>query len=565
MTEYSIPVWIPEGKDRVYIKSPFALKDAVKSVPGSSWDKPSKCWTIPASPAACADLFQRLDGQPMRCDRAVMALLEQAVAETEAAVHKTAGDSALAEIPGLLPAWLHQKRAYHFAFSRRGTMLAMDMGTGKSRTTVSLLDGWELDFAVIVCPAKVCGVWPKQFAIHSSRDWNVIAPPTSAPVARRVGLIRKAMVTGGKRPTAIVVNYESSWRPVMKELLLDVIGKGALVIDESHRIKSPSGVSSKFVGKNLAPKAKRVLALTGTPMPHSPMDVFAQYRAVDPGIFGSTFSAFRSRYAVMGGFEGKQIIGYQREAEFAARFGSASFVVKKEEAGLDLPDVVHTERRVRLEARSMTAYRTVEEDFVLGVGDGTVTTQNALTKLLRLQQITSGYVKDDDGEEHQIGDEKIKELGDLLEDLPVQEPVVIFARFKHDIAAIRALCESTGRRVGEVSGSVKEGSADYGLTTDSTMREDIDVIVLQLQSGGVGIDLTRAAYAIYYSLDFSLGNYEQSLARLDRPGQKRSVTYVHLIADDTKDDVVYEALQSRKDVVEAVITASRQESMDLAA
>lgn len=554
-----IPAWVPADKpDRIYLRTPWELKDVVKALPGSRWDPQAKCWHIPASPAAALEMYERLMGHTLKADPTVLQLLREAIGEQDAMRHKDADDEALPEIPGRLPGWLHQKRAYHFAANRRATMLAMDMGTGKSRVTISLLDGWDAQVAVILCPVSVVGVWPNQFATHSERPWHVIVPPGKATVAKRVQFVNKqlAAARAAGKPVAVIVNYEASWRDPMKDLLTGLVPGGVLVLDESHRVKSPSGKASRTASA-IAKKAGRVLALTGTPMPHSPMDLYAQARALDEGIFGTSFVKFRARYAVMGGFEGRQILGYQNTEELTRKMAAFSFVVKKSEAGLDLPDVLHVQRHFELESKAARAYATLDGDFILGVGEGTVNPQNALTKLLRLQQVTSGFVRDDEGVDHEVGDEKIRVLRDVLEDIPPQEPKIIFARFKADIVRIRALCDELKLRSGEVSGDVKKGHAEYGLNEHSQMRDDLDVVVLQLQSGGVGIDLTRSAYGIYYSLDFNLGNYEQSLARQDRPGQKQKVTYIHLIARGTKDEVVYEALSQRKNVVEAVIEASR--------
>lgn len=562
--------------DRVYIQSPYSMKDTMASLPGG---RPKKVdgvwfWHYPATPGAARAIIETLGEHRLDLDWQVQALADEARREDDAMKHKDALE--LPEIPGRMPAWLHQKRAYHWALARRGSMLGMDMGTGKSRTAISLLDGWGSDSVILLCPRSVMGVWPKQFRLHSENDWDVIVPPGNATVAKRTAFIVReyAKTRMRKRRACIVVNYEASWREPMKSTLLKMLLIDApgtdLILDESHRVKAPGGTASKTCGL-FGQHAGHVLELTGTPMPHSPMDVYGQFRAMDPGIFGTNYSRFRLRYAVMGGWEGKVVVGYQNQEEFARKFGSACFVVKKSEAGLDLPAVVHVDRTFELAARSRKAYTTLEHDFILGVEGGTVTTANALVKLLRLQQVTSGYVRDDDGVDQHIGDEKIAELDDVLQDIGEREPVVIFARFKHDIRKIAELCRGQGRRVGIVDGEHKLPTpgrgetmaqalerSGYGLTEDSVMRDDIDVCVLQLQSGGVGIDLTRSALAIYYSLDFSLGNYDQTLARLDRPGQKRSVTYIHLIAQSTKDEVVYQALQERRDVVEATIAASRK-------
>src|SRR3954451_21406334 len=147
---------------------------------------------------------------------------------------------------------------------------------------------------------------------------------------------------------------------LLKLLLVDHPGTD-LILDESHRVKAPGGTASKNCAL-LGQHAGHVLELTGTPMPHSPLDVYGQFRAMDPGIFGTNFSRFRLRYAVMGGWEGKVVVGYQNQEEFARKFGSACFVVKKTEAGLDLPDVVHVDRTFELQARSRKAYTTLEHD-----------------------------------------------------------------------------------------------------------------------------------------------------------------------------------------------------------
>ncbi len=594
-----LPLWLESkaGEARVYVRTPFSLKDEVRAVPGSRWDPKAQyqledrpgCWHVPATPTAAAALVAALTGQELDIDAGVQDLLVAAAKERRAMVHKTA--DSLPEIPGLLPAWLHQKRAFHWAKGRRASLLAMDMGTGKSRVAISLLDEWKSELVVLQCPRSVMSVWPNQFATHSKRNWLVAVPPQNATVLKRTGWLVRQVETArlSRRPVCVVCNYEAAPMSPMSDLLLALAEQGAdLILDESHRIKAPGGKQSVFCGK-LAAKARHtagdsplghVLLLTGTPMPHSPLDLYGQFRAADPGVFGTSFNRFRNRYAVMGGFEGRQVIGYQMEEELAEKLGANSFVVRKDEAGLGLPPVVHNERFFELGGKALKAYKTLENDFILGVGNSSVTAANALTKLLRLQQVTSGYVRDDEGVDHEVGDEKLRVLRDILEDLPDDEPKVVFARFKHDLARIKALSMELGLRYGEVSGATKPPSdtevrrhgydeaaarCGYGLNQHSQMRKDIDIICLQLQAGGVGIDLTRACYCVYYSLDFSLGNYDQTLARVDRPGQTRPVSYFHLIATGTKDEVVYKALAERREVVDAVIESSRENLGEIAA
>jgi SNF2 family DNA or RNA helicase len=178
-------------------------------------------------------------------------------------------------------------------------------------------------------------------------------------------------------------------------------------------------------------------------------------------------------------------------------------------------------------------------------------------QLLRLQQICGGYVRfDDEATARQISDgnpAKAQRLADMMEDSPSAEPFVIFCRFSSDIAAVKAAANAVGRSVSELSGA-RNQLAEW-------QAGDTDVLVAQIQSGGIGIDLTRAAYGVFYSLGYSLAEYEQAVARLHRPGQERRTTIYHLTATAngraTVDGRVYEALRERKEVVNAIIDGYR--------
>ncbi|MFA5378725.1 MAG: helicase-related protein, partial [Dehalococcoidia bacterium] len=110
---------------------------------------------------------------------------------------------------------------------------------------------------------------------------------------------------------------------------------------------------------------------------------------------------------------------------------------------------------------------------------------------------------------------------------------------------IKAAVEESGRTYAELSGR--------GNDLQAWQEGKFDVIGVQIQAGGVGISLVRARYCVYYSMGYSLGDYEQSLARVHRPGQKQNVTYIHLVATGTVDEKVYKALQKRKQVIEDLL------------
>ena len=244
----------------------------------------------------------------------------------------------------------------------------------------------------------------------------------------------------------------------------------------------------------------------------------------------------------MGGYGGYEVTGYQNEQELRDKIRFMTYEVSADV--LDLPEATHTYRECDLGAEGMKAYKGLANDFYTKVDSGEVTASNALVKLLRLRQLTGGILNLDDGTPERIDTAKTRLLADTLEDLG-NEPTVVFCQFSEDIAAVHEVGKKMGRKVLELSGRVKENF--------EFQAGEGDILAVQIQAGGVGIDLTRARYCIYYSVGFNLGEYQQSLARVHRPGQERPVTYIHLIARGTVDQQVHNALQRRESVIEAVL------------
>ena len=210
---------------------------------------------------------------------------------------------------------------------------------------------------------------------------------------------------------------------------------------------------------------------------------------------------------------------------------------------LDLPPLLTVTRMCELGPKARKLYRTLEQDFIVYLEEGRITAVNTLARLLRLQQVTSGYGRTEDGRDVEVDTTKAKLLADLLEDMG-KEPVVVFARFKHDLEVVHRVARRLELPSFEISGERKELSL---------WNEGGGVLAVQIQSGGLGIDLTKARYAIYYSLGFSLGDYLQSRARLHRQGQERPVEIIHLVAAHTVDEKVLAALAAREQVVESIL------------
>lgn len=483
--------------------------------------------------------------------------------------------------------WAHQLRGYHFA-KRRGFRagLAMGMGTGKSKVAIDAATNEGCGRVLVLCPPSVLGVWRGQFRQHNPAAEVLILDdrfPTAAKKQEAAARFYEAskFAQNRGRMFAVVSNYESAIRPQFAKW--STSNPWDMVIcDEVHRAKDSEGVTGKYVNR-LRPMATRRLGLSGTFMPHSPADMFSPFRFVDPSVFGDSFYRWKKRYAICGFFG--EFLGWRHKEELRKKYHSVAIVIGSDV--LDLPPSTHLEREFELPPESLRVYRELWEEFVTETASGVVTVDNALVKLLRAQQITSGFVPLDietdldspptDSPKQRfevLNDAKEKLLAELLDDANDDEPVVVFCRYRYDLDAVARVCErieyerndvrlgnvekrakliESGAwrpfKCGEVSGRRKD------LTNEAKLPTGFSVFAVQEQSGGVGVDFTRASIAVLYSIGFSLGNYEQMLARLVRPGQTRPVRFYHLIARSTVDRRIRKALKDRKRVVDSISEA----------
>lgn len=308
--------------------------------------------------------------------------------------------------------------------------------------------------------------------------------------------------------------------------------------------------------------ARRRLALTGTPMPHQPLDVWSQFRFINPYHLERTFGEFKMRYAIMGGYFDKQIVEWRDLDDLERRFRQLAFRVSNDV--LDLPPEMDEVRTSVMSERGQKLYAQMERDMIAWVSESSfVTAANAMVKLLRLQQMTSGWAPDESGTLKAIDAEKERLLKDVLDDL--REPVVVFCRFKSDLEAVHRASECAGLESAELSGDRDElahwQGREPGFGLAPIKREggriptgDIpDVLAVQIQAGGVGVDLTRARVAVFYSIGFSLADYLQARARIRRPPQARPCLFIHLQIRDSVDEYVLRAVEARGDLVDSVL------------
>jgi hypothetical protein len=317
----------------IVLQAPLAALLLCGKIPGGRWDTRRRAWIYPATPRHARILGVSIPN--LQPSAAFCALAGVPAAATEV----NAPPPATKVIDTILPPglstrpWRHQVTAYnfcrdHIAEGMGGLLLAMGMGTGKSLVACMLALGLDAKRILIACPLRVVPVWLTQFDRHVSAPAVVVGLDEDAgSVADKRAAAEEKMRLADARdvPFICAFNYDSAWR----EPFADWAEKqnwDLVIADEAHRIKAPGGKASLFF-KRLRPRAKVRIALTGTPLPHGPMDIYAVFRFLDATIFGPSFSAFRQKYAVMGGFQLKQITGFQKLDELEKLMSRITFRV----------------------------------------------------------------------------------------------------------------------------------------------------------------------------------------------------------------------------------------------
>ena len=436
----------------------------------------------------------------------------------------------------------HQRKAFYMSRDKKSFALLMEQGTGKTKVIIDnaayLYGKGEITALIVIAPNGVHRNWiNSEIPIHMPK-WCL-----HKSVFYTAGMNKKRTeeynsVIGASDCLKIFsfnVEAFTSIKAIefMQKALLS--NKVMLVVDESSRIKRPGAKRTKIITK-FGKQAEYLRIMTGTPVTKGPEDVYSQFKFLDHKISGrSKQSFFRTL-----------IISYQNIDELTRNIEGHSFRVLKKDC-LDLPDKIYQRHYVEMSAKQIKIYKNMKESFVAELEGQVVNAPEAITRLLRLQQITCGWFPTENGVEPiENKNLRLEALKEILGD--INSKVIIWARFKADLKAIEAaLGDLAVSYHGEVSNDDRE-AAVYRFQNDDSIRYFIG----QPQSGGIGLTLTAADYVVYYSNSFDLEIRMQSEDRCHRIGTKNNVTYIDIEARKTIDSKIIKALREKKSLADII-------------
>ena len=459
--------------------------------------------------------------------------------------------------------YAHQMTALEKSWNRETYAYFMEMGTGKTKVLIDnaamLYDKGKIDGVLIVAPKGVVKTWHEQeIPTHLPNHIENVSVLWQSNITKKQKEKLDSLFEPEELLHILIMNVEAFSTTKGVEFASKFLSchNTLMVIDESTTIKTPKAKRTKSI-VHLSESAKYRRIMTGSPVTKNPLDLYSQCYFLDPfHLEHQSYYSFRTRYAIMktANISGRQIQlvnGFKNLGELSDKLKPFSYRVLKEDC-LDLPDKIYMKRNIKLSPDQFKLYEQMRKEALAVLNGKQTTTVNTLTQLMRLQQITCGHFTADDGSTQPIVNNRLSELMNVLDE--TEGKAIIWAHYQFDITSIiKDIVKVHG------PGSVVDY---YGLTPQDERQENIRkfqsdprcrFIVGTPATGGYGITLTAANTVIYYSNGYDLEKRLQSEDRAHRIGQKKSVTYVDIMAEETVDEKIVKALRKKINIASEVL------------
>ena len=477
----------------------------------------------------------------------------------------------------------HQREAFEATADLRGFAFFWEMGTGKSKilidTMAYLYQKGEIGGALIMAPKAVAPNWVHdEIPVHCPDiPLKVFLWETERANTKKYQAALRKFLEPDERLSVLVMSYDGimtqrkkGTRGIIKgaesaRKLLDS-KKCLMILDESARIKGVNTKRSKRViaaGKH----AKYHRVASGTPVSNSPFDVFNQLRFIDPGVWDRigcrSYEAFKTKFGVWvehqrkdNGRSFKTLVSYQNLPTLHGYVDQMGSRLLKADV-LDLPPKVYEKRYFEMAPKQAQLYRQLREKFLVMLeGGDIISAPLAITRMLRLQQITSGYIPTDDGDMLEFDkNPRLKCLMDTISDVSGQ--CIIWCKFHRDIDLISAALHNAGITYVVYDGRVNAGDRESRRAAFKSGKAT--VFLANPAAAGEGLTLTEANTCIYYNSTYKLADRLQSEDRAHRIGQDSSVTYIDIIAQGSIDEKIIQALRTKVDLAQQVMGDSPKE------
>jgi SNF2 family DNA or RNA helicase len=440
--------------------------------------------------------------------------------------------------PGVFPPMSHQRDTASFLTLNQRAFCFNEQGTGKTASAIwaadYLLNIGKIKRVLIICPLSIMqSAWQAdlfKFAVH-----------------RRVGVAygekRKRQAVISNDADFVIINYDGI------EIVAEDIARNnfdLIIIDEANAYKTPTTKRWKTLNRLITPNTW-LWMMTGTPAAQSPTDAYGLAKMCVPEKVDRFFGSFRDRVMV----NVSKFRWLPRPDADKIVYESLQPAIRftKEEC-LDLPEITHVFRDAPLTAQQEKYYKVLKKDMLMVADGEEISTVNAATNLNKLLQISGGAVYSDNGSviEFDVSN-RLRVIQEVIEE--ASHKVLVFVPFTHTIELLKEHLRGAGITCEVINGAVPVHRRTE-IFKDFQETENIKVLVIQPQAAAHGVTLTAANVIIWYSPVTSIETYLQANARIDRNGQKNTMTVVH-IKGSPVETRLYGMLQNKLDVHTKII------------
>jgi len=447
-----------------------------------------------------------------------------------------------------------------------------EQGTGKTRGVLEALKEMGRYPIIVVCPKTVIDVW-----VQEAKKWvGLEAMPLVGAKKKRIKLLDEnfdkvpmfvinydGLRTFTKQRRKLIQNEGNRRRVVYENDVAKNYPWKVVVADESSKIKHHTSLQSKTL--HAFGHIPYRYALSGTSITHSPLDLYSQFKFLQPDLFSPNWHVWKQDYVHITrqrlpyGSSSKythfeKITGYKNLDRLFKQVNPYVVRFKKKDC-LDLPPKTYQQQYIEMQGDQLKAYKSLAKDYIAFIKDNVVTVSTALAKILRLQQVTQGFYIDAETEVlHRFKkNPKLRALEELIRDLTPDHKLVIWCRFVEDLRRVKELCKDIKMEPGKKAGvpyvSVS-GDTPFEERGDKIKKfqneERVRIFIGQIQTVGMGVTLHAADYAIYYSQDYNFDNRAQTEDRIHRIGQESDkVIYIDLLCQNTVDVSISKALKEK--------------------
>ena len=525
--------------------------DLIKSLSNRTYVPDTHEWEIPESELVnVGKMFSnRLFFEDPSLEKKVVALIAEDLTSCLSAKDRLYGIKPESDFSFKTKPLPHQIEAFNYGLKRHQLLLCDEQGLGKTKESIDITVSKKAELNKVLV---VCGVnsvrfnWAQEISIHSNEK-SIILGNENDVLADLERWLNDDTYFG-------IINIEKLRKTEIISKISEYIKSqkiGGVIVDEVHKIKNPKTQQGKAVANNLR-NAKFKIGLTGTPITNNPLDLWNILNWL--GATRDNYFAFRNKYVILGGWEGKQVMGFKNLDNLNADLQQIMLRRTKNDV-IDLPPKIYKNEYIELSAQEKKEYKEQKNHISMIITkiedeNGDIKEKevpNILGLLIRLREATSGVKSSVKS--------KIERLVELYteEYLPLKRKIIVFTNFTETVKdVVDSLAEYNPLFV---TGNVPLEERQQKVNLFQSSSEH-NIIVGTIGAMGTGLTLNKASAVIFIDKSYSYADNLQAEDRAHRIGTEHSVNVISLIAKNTIDENIESILANKKEYFDKTVNSN---------